>query len=138
MRATSISNPALMSQAVIAVAPAPVAQPAPLPGPTPVVTGSPTKLLSRLATGHAGRRVVVGTVTTGPKAGRIDVIVSLKGRVLGRCGARVGARKTVSCKIVLAESYPLTKVRITVKLKIHGVVKSVRRAYVVAPSRGRG
>ena len=139
VRATSVSNPGVYTEAVIAVTAAPVAQPAPLPGPTPVVTGTASrKLLSRLTVGHSGPRIVIGTVTTGPKAGRIDVIVALKGRVLGRCGARVGARKTVSCKIVMAESFPLTKVRITVKLKIRGVVTSVRRAYVVTPRAARG
>lgn len=139
VRATSTANPALASEAVIAVTPPPDPQPAPLPGPTPVVTGTASKkLLSRLTVGHAGRRIVVGTVTTGPKAGRIDVVVTLKNRVLGRCGARVGARKTVSCKIVMADGYPLTKVRITVKLSIRGVVTSVRRAYVVTPRAARG
>ena len=139
VRATSVANPGVTSEAVIAVTAAPVPQPAPLPGPTPVVTATASKkLLSRLTVGHAGPRVVVGTITTGPKAGRIDVIVSITNRVLGRCGARVGARKTVSCKITMAESYPLTKVRITVKLRIRGSVMSVRRAYVVTPRAARG
>ena len=38
----------------------------------------------------------------------------------------------------MAESYPLTKVRITVKLTIRGVTKSVRRAFVVTPRAARG
>ncbi len=50
--------------------------------------GAGTKLLSRLTAGHAGRRDRVGTVTTGPKAGRVDMIVTFSGTVLGRCGAR--------------------------------------------------
>ena len=139
VRATSTADPSVTAEAVIAVTPAPPPQPAPLPGPTPVATGvASTKLLSRLTVGHVGNRVVVGTVTTGPKAGRIDVIVSLENRVLGRCGARVGARKTVSCRIVLAQAYPLTKVRFTVKLSVRGRVKAVRRAFVVTPRAARG
>ncbi len=92
--------------------------------------GAGTKLLSRVTTGHLGRRVVVGTVTTGPKAGRIDVIVSLGNRVLGRCGARVGAAKTVSCRITLRKDYRLTRIRFTVRLSILGRSVAVRRAYV--------
>lgn len=135
VRATSTSTPALTAQAVIAITPVPVAQPAPLPGPaTPTVAAAASnKLLSRLTVGHAGTRVVVGTVTTGPDAGRVDVIVAFKSKVLGRCGARVGARKTVTCKITLKRSYPLTRVRITARLSILGKSSAVRRAFVVTP-----
>lgn len=133
VRATSTASPSLNAQAVIAVSAAPVAQPAPLPtavSPPAVTAAASTKLLSRLTAGHAGRRIVVGTVTTGPKAGRVDVIVSFAGKVLGRCGARVGPRKTVSCKIILTRDYPLARVRFTARLSILGKSSAVRRAFV--------
>ena len=99
VRATSVANPGIFSEAVISVAPAPVGRPAPLPGPAPVVTGvGSTKLLSRLTVGHAGKRIVVGTVTTGPKAGRVNVVVTLKNHVLGRCGAREARDAVVTLK----------------------------------------
>lgn len=131
VRATSTAAPAVSAEVVITVTAVPVATPAPLPAPTaPRTTAVGTKLLSRLTTGHLGRRVVIGTVTTGPKAGRVDVIVSLKGRVLGRCGARVGAAKTVSCRIILRKDYRLSRIRFTVRLSILGRSVAVRRAYV--------
>lgn len=131
VRATSVTTPGVSAEVVIAITAAPVALPAPLPAPVtpPAVAGS-NKLLSRLSTGHIGKRMVIGTITTGPKAGRVDMIISFKGRVLGRCGARVGARKTVSCKITLARAYPLAKIRVTAKLSLGGTSKAVRRAFV--------
>ncbi len=137
VRATSVAVPSISAQAVIAITPVPVAQAAPLPTPLPTppvttMTRRSKKLLSGLRAGHAGRRVIVGTITTGPKAGRIDVIVSYKRRVLGRCRARVGARKTVSCKIVMKRNYRLSKVRVTVKLSMGRKSVAVRRAFVKA------
>lgn len=131
VRATSTAAPGVSAQAVIAVTPAPVAEPAPLPSPVvPPVTVASTRLLSGLSVGHIGRRVIVGTITTGPKAGRVDVIVAAGGKVLGRCGARVSPRKTVSCRIVLRRNYALAKVRVTVRFSILGKSVAVRRGRI--------
>ena len=131
VRATSTAAPGVSAQAVVAVTPAPVAEPAPLPPPVvPPVTVASTKLLSGLSVGRIGRRVIVGTITTGPKAGRVDVIVAVGAKVLGRCGARVSPRKTVSCRIVLRRNYALAKVRVTVRFSILGKNVAVRRGRI--------
>ncbi len=133
VRATSVAVPSLSTEVTIAVTPVPVARAAPLPTAAPPIAAPPRlsrKLLSGLRAGHSGRRIVIGTITTGPRAGRVDIVVAYKRRVLGRCGARVGARKTVSCKIKMKRNYRLSKVRVTVKLSIGGRSKAVRRAYV--------
>ena len=131
--ARSTSAPTVSARVQIGVTGAPAAEPAPLPAPAaaaPAAAVSTKKLLSRLSVRHIGRRVIVSTITTGPKAGRVVVTVSAGRRVLGRCGARVSPRRTVSCRIRMARNYPLAKVRVTVRLSIRGKLTAVRRGRI--------
>ena len=126
---TSAANPNVRASITIAIAPVPP-QTA-----LPSVTTKTTKplrraLLSRVATGHVGKRLIVGKVSTGRKHGRVTFTATVKRKVLGRCSARVPAQHSFSCKIVLKRNYPLTKVLMTAKLKF-GKKSVVKRAYVV-------
>ncbi len=128
VRASSTANPAVAAQAVIAIRPKPkqTAKPDPF--------GSLTagrKLLSPLRIRRVSNRVIVGKVVTGRKGGRVTITTTLGRRVLGRCSARVGARKGFTCKVTLKRSYPLTKVRMTAKFTARGGATAVRRAWVV-------
>jgi hypothetical protein len=142
VRATSTAIGNLSSAVTIAIAPVPVAAPAPLPRslPPPATTNSttPRKLLSRMVLARAGRRDLVATLSTGRRAGRITVTMTDgRGKVLGRCGARVSANRTVSCKLTIPHGTSLAKVRATATLAFGGQVFAVRRA-ALTPRRAGG
>ena len=127
--ATSTANPAVSAQVSIAITPTPSAQSK--PGVAGTLTAG-NRLLSRIAVGHIGRRVVVGKVVTGAKGGKVTITATLKRRVLGRCIVkRVGARKAVTCKITLKRAYPLRKVRMTANFTTAGGKTAVRRSFVI-------
>ena len=46
-------------------------------------------------------------VVSGRRAGRIVVTATLARKVLGRCRARLRARQSFSCRVVLKRDYPL-------------------------------
>ena len=95
-----------------------------------VVAGS--KLLSRIATGHVGRRVILAKVQVGGRRGTLTFTATVKRTVVGRCPiGRIGARKTVTCKITMKRPYPLKKVRITARFRSVTGAVAVRRAFVV-------
>ena len=104
--------------------------PPPAPAGINISKSQPKALLSPLKIGHIGKRVIVGKVITGGKAGTLMFTATIGRKVLGRCTVKAKARKTVTCKIVLKRNYPLKKVRMTAQLKF---AKSsvVRRAFVV-------
>ena len=128
--ATSTANPAVTATVTIDVSGVPAPRPA--YGVVAAVTPKPKKvaLLGAVKTGHIGRRTIVGKVITGRKHGRVTFTATIKRKVIGRCSARVPARRTFLCKIVMKRNYPLTKVLMTAKLKF-GKKSVVKRAYVV-------
>jgi hypothetical protein len=135
VRATSTAVPGLVAQVTIAISPAPVQTPAPLPPPaTPTATTTVTKWLSRLTLARAGGRTLVATLTTGPRAGRVIVTMTSGTAVIGRCGARVTAHRTVSCRIIVRRGIALSSVRATATLAFGGRVAAVRRSGA-APAR---
>ncbi len=118
-------------KASVAIAIAPVPPQTALPSVNTKITKPVGKaLLSNVATGHVGKRLIVGKVITGPKNGTVKFTATINRKVLGRCSARVPARHSFSCKIVMKRNYPLTKVLMTAQLKI-GKKSVVKRAYVV-------
>jgi hypothetical protein len=128
VRATSTANPAVLGQVAIAIKP----KPKQLASPDPF--GSLTagrKLLSPLRIRVVNRRTIVGKVVTGRKGGRVTITTTFKRKVLGRCSARVGARKGFTCKVKLKRSYPLKKVRMTAKFTAKGGGTAVRRSFVI-------
>jgi len=129
--ATSTANPNVRATVTIAVAPVPVAAPA--PGLTSVKAVS-RALLSGVTTGHIGKRTVVGKVVTGPKTGTVTFTATINRTVLGRCSAKVPARHSFTCKVVLKRNYPLTKVLMTAQMKF-GKKSVVQRSYVVKAKR---
>lgn len=114
------------AQAAIRILPKPSQVP-PLPGISGKVSAG-SKLLSRLRVRTVNRRFVVGKVATGRKAGRVTISVTFKRKVLGRCIARVPARKAFTCRVKMPRQYPLAKVRVTAKLKA-GKATAVRRSF---------
>jgi hypothetical protein len=129
VRATSAANPAVAGQVVIAIKPKPkqTARPDPFGNLT-----AGRKLLSPLRIRRVSNRVIVGKVVTGRKGGRVTITTTFGRRVLGRCSARIGARKGFTCKVTLRRSYPLKKVRMTAKFTAkNGGGTAVRRAWVV-------
>jgi len=132
IRAQSLENPEALGHAAIAITPPPKRTPA------PSVAGklsAGNKLLSKLKVGRVGRRIVVGKVVTGRRAGKVTITATFKRKVLGRCVARVGPRKAFVCKVRLKRNYPLKKVRLTAKFTVSGKTKAVRRAWAVTPRR---
>ncbi len=76
--------------------------------------------------------MIVGKVVTGRKGGRVTITTTFGRRVLGRCSARIGARKGFTCKVTLRRSYPLKKVRMTAKFTAkNGGGTAVRRSFVI-------
>ena len=111
--ASSTVSPNLKGSVTIAIAgPPPVA-----PAGTNIPKSQPKSLLSPIKTGHIGKRIIVGKVTTGGKAGTLKFTATIKRTVLGRCTVKAKANKTVTCKIVLKRNYPLKKVKLTAQLK---------------------
>jgi hypothetical protein len=88
------------------------------------------KLLSALKVGRVGSRTIVGRVVTGPKGGRLTFTATFNRTVLGRCSSKAKARRSVTCKITLRRSYPLTRVKVTAKLTVAGGTSAVRRTFV--------
>lgn len=124
--ASSTASPNLKGTVTIAIAGPPPAAPAG----TNIPKSQPKSLLSPVKTGHIGKRIIVGKVTTGGKAGTLRFTATIRKTVLGRCTVKAKANKTVTCKIVLKRNYPLKKVKLTAQLKF---AKSavVRSAFVV-------
>jgi hypothetical protein len=87
--------------------------------------------LSRVLTGHVGRKVILAKVQVGGRRGTLRFTATVKRKVVGRCNiGRIGARKTVTCKITMKRPYPLKKVRFTVRfVSVTGKV-AVRTAWV--------
>ena len=130
--ATSTANPAVKASVTIGIAPVPPKTPLPS---VPVNTKAVGKaLLSTVATGHIGKRIIVGKVTTGPKNGTVKFTATINRTVLGRCAARVPARHSFTCRIVLKRNYPLKKVLLTAQFK-SGKTSVVKRSYVVKTTR---
>ena len=129
VRATSTANPAVFGQVVITIRPKPkqTARPDPF--------GSLTagrKLLSPLKIRVINKRTIVGKVVTGRKGGRVTITTTFKRKVLGRCSARIGARKGFTCKVKFQRAYPLKKVRMTAKFTAkNGGGTAVRRSFAL-------
>ncbi len=126
--AASTTNPAVVGTAATGIRPNPSGAAAPgIAG--RVVAGG--KALSRVLTGHVGRRVILAKVQVGGRRGTLRFTATAGPRVVGRCAiGRVGARKTVTCKITMKRPYPLKKVRFTARFtSVTGTV-AVRRAWV--------
>lgn len=129
IRATSTANPAIAAQVAIGITrkPKQTAKPDPFGN-----LSAGTRLLSRLAIRKVSNRVIVGKVVTGRKGGRVTITTTFGPKVLGRCSARVGARKGFTCKVTLKRNYPLKKVRMTAKFTAaKGKSTAVRRLFVV-------
>jgi hypothetical protein len=89
-------------------------------------------MLSPLAIGRRGTRVIIWKVATGARGGKVTMSATLGRKVLGRCVVRKAkARSTVTCKVTLKRAYPLTKVRVTAKLTLAGGKTAVRRSFVI-------
>jgi hypothetical protein len=87
--------------------------------------------LSRMLTGNVGRKVILAKVQVGGRRGTLRFTATIKRTVVGRCNiGRIGARKTVTCKIRMKRPYPLKKVRFTARfVSVTGKV-TVRTAMV--------
>jgi hypothetical protein len=129
VRATSTANPAVFGQVAITIRP----KPKQLASPDPfgrLTAGR--KLLSPLRIRIINKRTIVGKVVTGRKGGRVTITTTFKRKVLGRCSARIGARKGFTCKVRFTRSYPLKKVRMTAKFTARkGGGTAVRRAFAL-------
>jgi hypothetical protein len=126
--ATSTTNPSVAGTAATGIRPTPDGVAAPgVSG--RVVAGR--RALSRVLTGHVGRRVILAKVQVGGRRGTLRFTATIKRKVVGRCNVgRVPARKVVTCKIRMKRPYPLKKVRFTVRfVSVTGTV-AVRRATV--------
>jgi hypothetical protein len=127
--AASTANPSVVGSAATGIRPNPDGAAAPgVAG--RVVAGR--KAHSRLRTGHVGRKVILAKVQVGGRRGTLRFTATVKRKVVGRCNiGRVGARKTVTCKIRMKRPYPLKNVRFTARfVSVTGKV-AVRRAWVV-------
>jgi hypothetical protein len=126
--ATSTARPSLAATAATGIRPNPGGAAAPAIAGR-VVAGR--KALSRLLTGHVGRKVILAKVQIGGHRGTLRITATVKRRVVGRCAVgRVGARRTVTCKIRMRRPYPLRKVRVTARFKAVNGTVAVRRAWV--------
>ena len=102
------------------------------PGPGGDTLTAGSKLLSPLRVTRPRPKVLVGKVVTGPKRGKVAFTATFGRKVLGRCStAKIGARKTFTCKITLKRSYPLKKVRVTAKFTSAGGKTALRRSFVI-------
>ncbi len=126
--ATSTADPAVSGTAATGIRPNPGAVAAPgLTG--RAVAGN--RLLSRIVTGHAGRRIILAKVQVGRRRGTLRFTATVKRTVIGRCAVgRIGARKTATCKITMKRPYPLKKVRFTARFRAVTGTVAVRRAWV--------
>ncbi|HMO00526.1 MAG TPA: lysyl oxidase family protein [Miltoncostaeaceae bacterium] len=127
--ATSTANPGVAGTAATGIRPSPDGAAAPGIAGRAVAGG---KALSRIRTGHVGRKVILAKVQVGGRRGTLKFTATAGPRVVGRCAiGRVGARRTVTCKITMKRPYPLKKVRFTARFtSVTGAV-AVRRAWVV-------
>ena len=130
IRATSIESPEVSASVTIAISdPAPAA---PAPGRTTGILTAGTKLISPVRVINLGPRIIVSKVAIGARAGRVVFTATIGRKVLGRCVVkRVGARKSVTCKITLKKSYALKKVRVTAKFTAVNGATAVRRSFVI-------
>jgi hypothetical protein len=135
VRATSDTVSGLTAEATIAITAAPPAAPAPVPAAAAAPAAPAVKLMSKLTFARAGGRAVIATLTTGRRAGRITVTMTNGPRVVGRCGARVTANRTVSCRIVVPKRFPIARTRATATIAFGGKVAAVRRAKLAPPPR---
>ena len=60
--------------------------------------------------------------------GRVSITASARGKVLGRCASRVGARRGFVCRFTIRGASPPARVRLTAKLRPRGGGLVVRRA----------
>jgi hypothetical protein len=128
VRATSTANRSVWAEVTIPILPAPVLTAA--PGVNGTLSAG-DKLLSKLMFRVINRTVVVSKVATGPKPGRLTITTVVNRKVLGRCVVpRVGARKTVSCKVNMKRAYPLGKVRVQATMVSRDGVRAVRRTHL--------
>jgi hypothetical protein len=133
IQARSVENPEAVGHAVVGIT-APPSKPKPAQSVAGKLSAG-SKLLSKVKTSRVNRRVLVAKVATGRRAGKVTVTATFKRKVLGRCVARVPARREFTCKVRLKRNYPLTKVRFTAKLTVSGKTQAVRRAWAVTPRR---
>jgi hypothetical protein len=126
--AASTADPAVVGTAATGIRPNPGGAAAPgVAG--RVVAGR--KALSRLLTGHVGRTVILAKVQVGGRRGTLRFTATVKRKVVGRCAVRkVGARKTVTCKMRMKRPYPLRKVRVTARFRAVNGKVAVRRSWV--------
>ena len=126
--ARSTAAPAIGASAAIAITPA--RKPVPRPGVFGTLTAG-NKLISPLAIRRINRRVFVSKIVTGRKAGRVAITATLRSKVLGRCVARLPARRAFTCKLRLKRNYPLKRVRVTARFTAKGGRTAVRRSFVI-------
>jgi hypothetical protein len=126
--ATSDENPEVSGKAGITITKAGKGKPAP-GGVISMAAGN--KLLSPLKIGRIGKRTIVGKVVTGPRAGKVVFTTTFRSKVLGRCVIKSKARRVLTCRVTLKRSYPLKKVRVTVRFTAKGGKTAVRRSFVV-------
>lgn len=125
VRASSAADPAVAAEVRIRITAAPNATAKPDPWPR---LSAGRRLLSPLRARWIGPRTLVAKVTTGRKGGRVSITASARGKVLGRCAARVAARKGFVCRLTIRRGSPPARVRLTAKLALRGGGTVVRRA----------
>ena len=132
IRATSTADPGIIAEVGVGIAAKPRVTARPGTGGRGRLTAG-RKLLSAVRITRPVPRVIVSKVVTGRKSGKVVATATFRRKVLGRCVAkRIGARKAFTCKVRLKRSYPLKKVRVTVKFTaVRGKQRAVRRAFVL-------
>jgi hypothetical protein len=127
VRATSASKSSVYGEVSIRIVPVSTGAKPGVAGGGALTAGS--TLLSPVAIRAVTGRILVTQVVSGRRAGRIAVTATLARKVLGRCRARLRARQSFSCRVVLKRDYPLRRVRMTARFTA-GRTVAVRRAFV--------
>ena len=125
VRAASAADPAVAAEVRIRITAAPKVTAKPDPWPR---LSAGRRLLSPLRARFIGPRRLVAKVATGRKGGRVSITASARGKVLGRCASRVGARRGFVCRFTIRGASPPARVRLTAKLRPRGGGLVVRRA----------
>ena len=125
VRAASTASPAVAAEVRIRITAAPKATAKPDPWPR---LSAGRRLLSALKARFIGPRTLIAKVATGRKGGRVSITASARGKVLGRCASRVGARRGFVCRFTIRGASPPARVRLTAKLRPRGGGLVVRRA----------
>ncbi|HSI29956.1 MAG TPA: lysyl oxidase family protein [Miltoncostaeaceae bacterium] len=125
VRAASTASPAVAAEVRIRITAAPTATAKPDPWPR---LSAGRRLLSALKARFIGPRTLIAKVATGRKGGRVSITASARGKVLGSCASRVGARRGFVCRFTIRGGSPPARVRLTAKLRPRGGGLVVRRA----------